>query len=33
MNDHEHNFFRTPSGALVCACGASYRPIPEEESK
>lgn len=26
---HDHDFWRTPSGALECACGASRRPLPE----
>lgn len=30
MTDHEHDFWLTLGGALECACGASYRPLPEE---
>ena len=33
MNDHEHDYWRTPSGALECACGASRRPLPDEEKE
>lgn len=29
MSNHEHDYYRTLSGALVCACGASLRPIEE----
>ena len=30
MSDHECDFWITPSGALVCACGKSKRPIETE---
>lgn len=34
MNDHEHDYFRTLAGALVCACGAPKEPIepPKEQN-
>lgn len=32
---HEHDYWRTPSGALECACGQTRRPItqPDEEKE
>lgn len=31
MSDHEHDFWRTESGTLTCACGASRHPVLEEK--
>jgi hypothetical protein len=31
MNDHEHDYWRTPGGGLECACGASKGPAPDLE--
>jgi len=31
MNDHEHDWWRTREGTLVCACGKSRKPFPEPE--
>lgn len=28
---HTHDYWRTPTGALECACGDSRRPLPEPE--
>jgi hypothetical protein len=26
VNDHEHDYWRTPAGGLVCSCGKSKGP-------
>jgi len=33
MNDHEHDFWRTAEGTLVCACGKSRRPFEETKQE
>jgi len=33
MTDHEHDYWRTPSGALECACGDSRRAAVREPAR
>ena len=37
MSDHEHDYWRTPAGGLVCACGKSkgpaLAPSPAEQAE